>query len=380
MDTPTGAWSGFINVVYWVGLGLSCPVGSWISNHWGRRLPIALAFIPLAVGAGLQAGAKTQAQWIVGRFLIGIPSAFFSVTVPVLITEIAYPTHRSVITATVNAAFFIGAVVAAWACYGARNYTDWSWRIPCLLQIACPISALPGLVFGPESPRWLVSQGRENEARELLGRIHAVSILHLPTTYTQRPSQWVTPQGVCRDNVRANIADAKQGGDSAHALVEFEMNEITTAIAAEKQAHATTSYLTMVSTPAHRRRFFVTASLGVFSQWVGNGVVSYYLSTVLNTVGITDVSNQTLISGCLQIWSLVTAMAGAFCVEKMGRRPLLLLSCGIMFVSFVIITALSGSFATTKAAATGTAMIPFIFVFNAGYSIAVWVPLRSCAE
>lgn len=127
----------------------------------------------------------------------------------------------------------------------------------------------------------------------------------------------------------------------------------------------------LLSTKAHRRRFFITATLAVYSQWVGNGVVSYYLATVLATVGITSVTDQNLIMGCLQIWSLMAACTGAACMERLGRRFLLMLSCAIMLVSFILITALSGSFAENGSRAVGITMIPFIFLFNAGYGVAM---------
>jgi MFS family permease len=111
--------------------------------------------------------------------------------------------------------------------------------------------------------------------------------------------------------------------------------------------------------------------LAIYSQWVGNGVVSYYLSTVLAAVGITSVTDQTLIMGCLQIWSFLAACAGALCVERLGRRLLLMISCAIMLVSFILITAMSGSFAQTGSRSVGITMIPFVFLFNAGYAVAM---------
>ncbi|CAI6078870.1 hypothetical protein V2G26_021113 [Clonostachys chloroleuca] len=338
MDHPTGAWSGFINAIYFIGFFAACPPSSWLSNKYGRRVPAFLGYIPLALGTGLQTGAKSEAEWIAGRVIIGISTAMVATSIPVLITEIAYPSHRSVITALTNTNFFIGGIIAAWTCYGTRNYSDWAWRLPTVLQLALPLVALPALILVPESPRWLVAVGREEAARETLGRLHA-------------------------------------GGDSNHPLVDFELHEITTAIESEKQAEHSSSYASLVSTPAHRRRLFITASLAIYSQWVGNGVVSYYLSTVLATVGITSVTDQTLIMGCLQIWSYIVACAGAFSVERLGRRLLLMISCAIMFVSFILITAMSGSFAQTGSRSVGIAMIPFVFLFNAGYAGAV-TPLQ----
>jgi len=100
------------------------------------------------------------------------------------------------------------------------------------------------------------------------------------------------------------------------------------------------------------------------------GVVSYYLSLVLKTAGITSVTNQTLINGCLQIWNLIVAVSAAFCVDNAGRRTLFMISCIGMLVSYILITALSGSFAATKHTATGLAIIPMLFLYYGSYDIA----------
>lgn len=176
MDHPAGEWSGFINASYFLGFFVACPPSSWLVNKYGRRLPALLGFIPLALGVGLQTGAQSRAQWIAGRFILGIPTAMFSTSVPLLITEIAYPAQRSVITSLTNCNYFVGGIVAAWASYGTRNYTDWAWRIPTILQIALPLVALPSLILVPESPRWLISVGRQEEARQILANLHAVSL------------------------------------------------------------------------------------------------------------------------------------------------------------------------------------------------------------
>lgn len=59
---------------------------------------------------------------------------------------------------------------------------------------------------------------------------------------------------------------------------------------------------------------------------------------VLTAVGITSVTDQTLISGCLQIWNLILAVATAASVDKFGRLPLFLTSCVGMLISFVLIS------------------------------------------
>lgn len=78
-----------------------------------------------------------------------------------------------------------------------------------------------------------------------------------------------------------------------------------------------------------------------------------------------------LINGCLQIWNLILAAGAAFTVDRFGRRNLFLSSCAGMLLSYIIVTGLSGSFAETANKATGLAVIPFIFLYNGAYDIAL---------
>jgi MFS family permease len=113
--------------------------------------------------------------------------------------------------------------------------------------------------------------------------------------------------------------------------------------------------------------------LGFFAQWVGNGVISYYLALILRSVGVTSVENQLLITACMQMWNLLFAIGGSFMIDGFGRRPLFLSSAAIMLTSYVLVTALSASFAQSgnTATATGAAVIPFLFIFFASYSSAL---------
>jgi MFS family permease len=125
-----------------------------------------------------------------------------------------------------------------------------------------------------------------------------------------------------------------------------------------------------VRTESNRHRFSISITLGVFAQWNGVGIVSHYLAPVLRTVGITSVTQQTLISGFLQIWNLIIAVVAALTVDLAGRRRLFLISSSGMLVCYIIISGLAGSFANTAATSTGIAVIPFLFVYYGFYDIA----------
>ncbi|KAL2812256.1 general substrate transporter [Aspergillus granulosus] len=335
MQTPDGTWLGFINGMYSVGSLVSLLLGGWGCNKFGRRPCIYIGITILTIGGILGAVAPSDTVFIVSRVVIGLGTGWISTAGPLLLSEIAYPDFRSVTSALFMVGYYVGAVIASWVTFATRDYSSsWSWRLPTLLQILLPLAAVPGLLFTPESPRWLIDRDRVEDARKVLADLHA-------------------------------------GGDQTAPLITSEVEEISGAILAEKVATASASYLDMLKTPGNRHRLMITISLGVISQWSGNGVVSYYLSMVLDTVGITETRDQLLISGCLQIWNLCFAAVGASLIERAGRRPLFLTSAGVMLISYIIITGLSGSFAETGSAPTGTAVIPFIFIYFAGYDIAL---------
>lgn len=335
MNMPAGAWLGFINAAYWVANGISFFVAAWTSNKFDRKSSIYIGYVFLVVGTVLQSAAQDEGAFIAARALVGAASGWYTSGAPLLINEIAYPTHRAIAASCFQCGFYLGSIISAWVTFGTRDYgSSWARRLPSLLQILLPALALPGFLMTPESPRWLVSVDRIDDAAQVIATYHAA-------------------------------------GDVNSPLVQFETAEITNTIKAEQQAHASSSYADMLKTRGNRWRVLISVTLGIFSQWSGNSVVSYYLALVLKTVGITSVTNQTLVSACLQIWNLLWAVAAAVSVERLGRRPLFLASAATMLVSYIIITGLSGSFANTGNAAVGTAVIPLLFIFFAGYDIAL---------
>lgn len=95
---------------------------------------------------------------------------------------------------------------------------------------------------------------------------------------------------------------------------------------------------------------------------------------MLELVGITDYAAQSGINGGLAVWNLILAYAGSLQAERFGRRSLFLLSTGGMLVSYIVITGLSGGFATTGSSSVGIAVVPMLFIFYGFYDIG-WTPL-----
>lgn len=334
---PRGTWLGFINAAQNCGCLLILPICGYLTDQLGRKRTLAIGLVGVIVATIIQATGNTLGQLIAARFVVGAAGMLAVQPSPLLIAELAYPLFRGKATAMYWCLYYLGAILASWACYGTSRYAStWAWRIPTILQGAYPVVQLVFLVFVPESPRWLVAKGRGSEARALLVKYHA-------------------------------------GGDTASPLVELELAEIAAALEMEKHARQT-RWRDLVASPGMRKRTYIAVSLGVSAQWNGIAIVSYYLSLVLDTIGITSLSMQTLINGLLQIFNLAAAAAAAVFVDFFGRRTLLLWSGGGMLVSYIVWTACSAVFDETGSQAAGRAVVGFIFVFYFHYDIA-YTPL-----
>lgn len=111
--------------------------------------------------------------------------------------------------------------------------------------------------------------------------------------------------------------------------------------------------------------------LSIMTQWCGNGVISYYLSLILNSVGITGSRDKTLINAILQIISWVAAIIGSVLVDRVGRRPLWLFSIAGMLASYTTWTVCSALYARRDSAGLAKAVLVFIFVFQVFYSVGI---------
>lgn len=108
MDHPTGAWLGFISGAQNLGSIVFFPVVAWLSNRYGRKPTIFIGYFFLCLGVGLQTGAMSIPMFVASRVVVGIASAFFGGSVPLLMTETAYPPHRGVFTSLYMCGWYVG--------------------------------------------------------------------------------------------------------------------------------------------------------------------------------------------------------------------------------------------------------------------------------
>lgn len=334
--TPKGATLGLFNAAY----PLSGIVGAFlispVADRFGRRVGLATGAFICCLGAALQGGSISIAMFVVSRVLIGCGSVVVAGVGAPYITEIAHPAQRSTATALFLTFYSVGAIVAAWCTFGTfRIDGTASWRIPSALQGFPSLIQLLFVWFVPESPRWLVSKGRIEEALSFLITYHGE-------------------------------------GNPNDPVALFEYREITATLEEEKIAARNTilgSAHEFVTGSGNRKRVFIMVWAAICSQMSGNAFVSYYLSPILKSVGLTTDVQQTLINATTQMLSWFSALYFATLPAKLGRRTMFLWSIVFMWVTVICITAGSAVFAQDKNnKAAAIAVVVFLYLFSPAYN------------
>ncbi|KAF6007846.1 hypothetical protein HII13_004520 [Brettanomyces bruxellensis] len=150
------------------------------------------------------------------------------------------------------------------------------------------------------------------------------------------------------------------------------MTEIQLAIQQEREANEKSSYRDLIKTSATRRRTWILCCLGTFMQLSGNGLVSYYLGKVLNSIGITSTSEQLVVNGGLMIYNWGCCLIQAFLIiPNIKRRHAFNFSLFGMLICFVIWTILSAinQQRNFKQKDLGQGVLAMIFLYYFCYNV-----------
>ncbi|KAF2095312.1 general substrate transporter [Rhizodiscina lignyota] len=325
---PKGSLLAFYNLSFGLGQLVAVvpfPFPATIADKLGRRWGIVIGSIISIIGVAIQSASVNFGMFVGARFITGFGVMIDHGSAPLLVTELAHTQHRARITAVYNSTWYFGSIVAAWVTFGTINISNnFAWRIPSILQAFPALIQIVFVWIVPESPRFLIANDRHDQALSTLKKYH--------------------------------------GNGEATDFVTAEFIEIQETLALEKEFASRMSWIDLLKTPGNRKRSLICYLQGFFSQWCGNGLVSYYLVPVLETVGITSSPEQAGLNGGLQIWNFIVAMWAAFNIDRFGRRPMVLTSTGSMVVCFVIWTILSAKYKETGDAGDAKGVIVAIFL------------------
>jgi SP family sugar:H+ symporter-like MFS transporter len=313
-------------------LGAAAGAGSAgpLSDRLGRRnliLIAAVIFTIGALGAGLAPGVGTL---VLFRVVLGIAVGAAALIVPLYLSEIAPTEIRGAISSLNQLMITVGILLAFIVNALLANSEAWRWMLG--LAVVPSLILLVGMYFMPETPRWLVSRGREDEARDVLMR--------------SRSEQ----------------------------EAENEIREIKEVEREEEGG------LQELLAPWVRPALIVAIGLAVFQQIVGINTIIYYAPTTLKNVGYGDAAAiyANLIIGAINV--VMTLIAIRF-IDRVGRKPLLLGGLVGMVVSLTVL-GLSTLLLSEPSSPTDTVAIitllclaGFIISFAATWGPTVWVML-----
>ena len=328
---------GFVNSCYQLGSIFAVPFAPWVANKYGRRWSIMLGSVIMVVGALLQGFAQHVAMYIISRMLLGMGILFCIISGAALIGELGHPKERAVLTSLFNSSYFIGQIVASAIAIGTTDIpSDWAWRLPSLLQICPSIVQIATVFLLPESPRFLISKDKSEEAAAILVKYHAE-------------------------------------GDASSPLVQAEIVQIRETIKAEMEA-SKQSWLDLVRSAGMRRRVYVTIFIGLFTQLSGNTLLSYYSNVLFNMMGYTSSYAKSRINVANACWGLINATIIALVVTRFKRRHMYMLSATLMLLVFIAMTVSLEALqraedAGVRNSSAGIAALVFYFAYNPTYNI-----------
>lgn len=164
--------TGSVTAIFSVGAVVSSfpPVAGALVGLLGRKGAICLGAVLFSLGALLQGLAHGLGRIYVGRVISGAAIGLLSVNVPLYLGELAQAHVRGSMVALYQLAITAGIMVAFWLNY-AVEAAPGGWRISVLLQLLPGGTLALGMLWLPQSPRWLVSMGRRAEATTALERV-----------------------------------------------------------------------------------------------------------------------------------------------------------------------------------------------------------------
>ncbi|UZJ52765.1 hypothetical protein CBS101457_002085 [Exobasidium rhododendri] len=316
------------------------PIGDW----FGRRGAFFGAIFFLTVGTILQLVVAGNLALVgVGRALLGIGVGMIANATPLYLSEISTTAIRGAVVGSWQLMLAIGQVVGACVGQGTHNLkSSAAYRIPIGLNLAFALFLFVAQFIIPESPRWLVSKGRDDQAKRELMRIHK----------DQNDPDFV-------------VAMQYQSFHEAHE---------------EEKAMGKSGWKSLLQ-GVEARKLLIVCGILTAQQIGGVQFIFSYTTTFFAKSGIQDSFLVTIIVDVIEV---VGVLCSFFVVNRFGRRPLLIWSSVPMFISLFVCGGLGrdpeGLPQTPTQNRVLVAMIcVYVFFFNVAWGPLAWVVASECS-
>ncbi|KAK4940654.1 hypothetical protein LTR10_019284 [Elasticomyces elasticus] len=342
------ALDGTTNGVFIIGCFIGSIVSTFLPEVLGRRMAVFLGAIMATIGGALQAGSVNMAMFIAFRLVAGLgvgmiyrtvvtlvtthrsPGSLFS-CIPLYQSEISPPESRGMVVGFHGIFITLGYTLSNWVGVGFFyvNANGAQWRLPLAIQAVPSLLCVLGIWFMPESPRWLISKDRSDDAMKVIRRLHQ-------------------SRGV---------------DDDAFVQREFLQIQEQHRIAQSKQV----SWKEMLTVPSYRKRLLIGIFIMFCSQFTATMIVAIYNPLLYGILGH-PVSQQLLFTAGYSTVSFAGNFLNGMTVDRVGRVTALRIGWVGCAVGLIGICASLASFAHTGSQAAAISTIVFLYLHILMYS------------
>ncbi len=281
----TTSQSELIAEILLFGAFIGAVFSGWLSRQFGRKKVLLLASLIFALFTFLGVFAPSFTVLLVARFIIGLAVGIASFVAPLYLSEIAPFKIRGRLIALYQLMITIG-ILAMFLSNAALMHFG-SWRLM-MSVIAIPALVMfVGALFLPESPRWLVLVGRNEEAQKVLKRIR-----------------------------------------NSDEEVNFELGEIKETVKVKGGGWK------LLTKPFFRKVLILGILLQALQQFSGMNAFMYYSGQVFKAAGFSSPAVATIVIGLV---NMLTTLIAIKYVDKLGRKPILYAGLTILVVSCAVV-------------------------------------------
>jgi sugar porter (SP) family MFS transporter len=331
------------------------PLGMPFCSRYGRKGCLFMAGGLYVLGAGMQLLDIGIEGFEVGRALNGLGVGVGTLGGPMYISEVSPPSKRGMLMSSYQTILQLSALAGFWGAFLSHSSFPSSsavqWQLPTAIQLIPGLLLLFGTCFIPETPSFLASKGRDEEAERSLVRLRGA-----------KGEEW---------------------------LVEGEMQEIRDAaciasLLEDKKA----PFFKEILKPGIRRRLVVGVGLMIAQNMVGLNALNYYAPVIFMSAGFTSVSASLFLTGVFGVVKLLSAIAFMFVFVKIrGNRFWLLLGsslCGIcmlVLAYFVAKIPPVGQQGEAKLTLGGVVSVLTVYIFAFSFSVSLGpISWNVCSE
>ncbi|OBS23075.1 hypothetical protein FPOA_03638 [Fusarium poae] len=327
---------GGLAAAYYFGGMWGCFSGGWVGDKLGRKRGVFIGTLFGLLGAALMSGSTNSDMFICARVIAGLGIGFVTAIVPPWVSELSEAHDRGSSFSLVFVANYLGITIAYWLNYGIRNTnTQFRWRFP-LAWMSIPLIIVDiALPFLPESPRWLITNGKRQEAIDILCKLRGD----------------LTPDA---PEIVSEVAQL----DAIVEATDQKRNDLLNIILGGR--HSGNLHL--------GRRAIMGFALQWIQQWIGILAIAAWAGTLFNLAGF-DTQKSLWLAGLVNTFGIPGTIAASFVVDRIGRIKSLMVSFITQAVALFLVAALiktcqdAAATDIEKSRQLGTAAASFVFVY-----------------